>query len=198
MNLKSYIRGLGCGFILAGVILLVAFSASQNKSEKNDSKDNNKVVKNESVAAEKNSETDAAPAPETTAAPEITAESETTAAPETTKASETTTAPETTAAPETTKAPETTQEQTTKQEETTTQPPAPAVADGQVVHILIPGGTGSYAAAKILKDAGLIDDLDAFDEFMIQGGYESKLVVGEYDIQKGSDFTTIARAITRK
>ena len=34
MNLKSYIRGLGCGFILAGVILLVAFSASQNKSEK--------------------------------------------------------------------------------------------------------------------------------------------------------------------
>ena len=180
MNLKSYIRGLGCGFILAGVILLVAFSASQNKSEKNDSKDNNKVVKNESVAAEKNSETDAAPAPETTAAPEITAE------------------PETTAAPETTKAPETTQEQTTKQEETTTQPPAPAVADGQVVHILIPGGTGSYAAAKILKDAGLIDDLDAFDQFMIQGGYESKLVVGEYDIQKGSDFTTIARAITRK
>ena len=192
MNLKSYIRGLGCGFILAGVILLVAFSASQNKSEKNDSKDNNKVVKNESVAAEKNSETDAAPAPETTVTPETTAAPETAAVPETTKA------PETTAAPETTKAPETTQEQTTKQEETTTQPPAPAVADGQVVHILIPGGTGSYAAAKILKDAGLIDDLDAFDEFMIQGGYESKLVVGEYDIQKGSDFTTIARAITRK
>lgn len=192
MNLKSYIRGLGCGFILAGVILLVAFSASQNKSEKNDSKDNNKVVKNESVAAEKNSETDAAPAPETTVTPETTAAPETAAVPETTKA------PETTAAPETTKAPETTQEQTTKQEETTTQPPAPAVADGQVVHILIPGGTGSYAAAKILKDAGLIDDLDAFDQFMIQGGYESKLVVGEYDIQKGSDFTTIARAITRK
>ena len=192
MNLKSYIRGLGCGFILAGVILLVAFSASQNKSEKNDSKDNNKVVKNESVEAEKNSETDAAPAPETTVTPETTAAPETAAVPETTKA------PETTAAPETTKAPETTQEQTTKQEETTTQPPAPAVADGQVVHILIPGGTGSYAAAKILKDAGLIDDLDAFDEFMIQGGYESKLVVGEYDIQKGSDFTTIARAITRK
>ncbi len=192
MNLKSYIRGLGCGFILAGVILLVAFSASQNKSEKNDSKDNNKVVKNESVEAEKNSETDAAPAPETTVTPETTAAPETAAVPETTKA------PETTAAPETTKAPETTQEQTTKQEETTTQPPAPAVADGQVVHILIPGGTGSYAAAKILKDAGLIDDLDAFDQFMIQGGYESKLVVGEYDIQKGSDFTTIARAITRK
>ncbi len=178
MNLKSYIRGMGCGFVIAGVILLIAVSVNQNKSEKKDKKTDDKVIKQESVKPEESVADTIATDNDTQ---EVTTEEESKQE-------------ETTAAETTTQAETTTEAQT---EAPTTAPQETQPADDSVVHILIPGGTGSYAAAKILQDAGLIDNLDAFDEFMVQGGYESKLVVGEYDIKKGSDFETIAKAITR-
>ena len=92
---------------------------------------------------------------------------------------------------EVTKKEETTKEETTEQETTIQE----TTESGDKVTIEISKGTSSDDAAKVLKEAGLIDDEKAFDDFMKENNYESKLKIGSYSIEKGADFEQIAQKI---
>lgn len=66
----------------------------------------------------------------------------------------------------------------------------------QVVDVVIEGGSGSYEIASIMKSKGLVDDADAFNDYMIARGYDEKVNAGTYQIKIGATYEQIARTIT--
>ncbi len=59
-------------------------------------------------------------------------------------------------------------------------------------------GLLSSSVAREMKEAGIIDDVDAFDEYMEQSGNSRKIITGTYKIPKGASFEEIAKIITRQ
>lgn len=83
----------------------------------------------------------------------------------------------------------TTQAQTTQAETT-------AEEKGETVTIKIDGGSTSYAVCQKLHNAGLIENADEFDTYLVKNGYASRIRVGEYALKKGMSFQDIAEAIS--
>lgn len=158
MKIKSFIRGMGCGIIIASLVILLTLY--KDGYFKNDSKKNSdgKKVKTENTTCSSN---------------DVIKETKEEINKDTEKKEETTKE-------------ETTEQETTIQETT---------ESGDKVTIEISKGTSSDDAAKVLKEAGLIDDEKAFDDFMKENNYESKLKIGSYSIEKGADFEQIAQKI---
>lgn len=75
-------------------------------------------------------------------------------------------------------------------------PEAPAT--GEIVVITVSRGNGSETVAKNCQSAGLVEDADAFNKFMIQNGYSTVLRVGSFEIPTGSDMETVAKLLTGK
>ena len=57
-------------------------------------------------------------------------------------------------------------------------------------------GYSSDRVARILEDAGVIDNAAAFDRYLCGNGYDKKISVGSYQIPKGADYSTVAKLIT--
>ena len=55
----------------------------------------------------------------------------------------------------------------------------------------------SSSVARELREAGLIKDADAFDEYLEKSGMGRKIRAGKYKIPEGADFKEIAKIITR-
>ena len=172
MKIKSFIRGMGCGIIIASLVILLTLY--KYVYFKNDSKKNSdgKKVKTENITCSSN---------------DVIKETKEEINKDTEKKEETTAKDN----KEVTKKEETTKEETTEQETTIQE----TTESGDKVTIEISKGTSSDDAAKVLKEAGLIDDEKAFDDFMKENNYESKLKIGSYSIEKGADFEQIAQKI---
>ena len=54
------------------------------------------------------------------------------------------------------------------------------------------------SVAKEMEKAGIINDAEAFDEYIRENGYEKNLQSGKYKIPEGADFETIAKIISGK
>ena len=172
MKIKSFIRGMGCGIIIASlVILLTLYKDGYFKNDPKKSSDGKKV-KTENITCSSN---------------DVIKETKEEINKDTEKKEETTAKDN----KEVTKKEETTKEETTEQETTIQE----TTESGDKVTIEISKGTSSDDAAKVLKEAGLIDDEKAFDDFMKENNYESKLKIGSYSIEKGADFEQIAQKI---
>lgn len=65
-----------------------------------------------------------------------------------------------------------------------------------MVTIKIDGGASSYSICQKLQNAGLIEDANEFDEYLVKNGYASRLRVGEYTLEKGMSFQDIASIIS--
>lgn len=63
---------------------------------------------------------------------------------------------------------------------------------------VVRNGLLSSSVAREMAEQGIIDDADAFDEFIEKNGYGRKVRSGTYKIPKGADFETIAKIITRQ
>ena len=57
-------------------------------------------------------------------------------------------------------------------------------------------GYSSDRVANILQSAGVIDSASGFDKYLCSNGYDHRISVGTYSIQKGADYSTIAKMIT--
>ena len=57
-------------------------------------------------------------------------------------------------------------------------------------------GYSSDRVARILEDAGVIDNAAAFDRYLCGNGYDKKISVGSYQIPAGADYSTVAKLIT--
>ncbi len=60
----------------------------------------------------------------------------------------------------------------------------------------IHSGDSSVSVAKRLAEAGLVGDAKAFDQYLCQNGYDKKIRVGTYEIQNDSSNEEIAKIIT--
>lgn len=68
----------------------------------------------------------------------------------------------------------------------------------ETVVITIYPGDGSYAVARYLQQAGLVDDVDAYDEYLCDNGYDNAIRVGQVQIPAGSSYEEIARLLTSR
>ncbi len=62
--------------------------------------------------------------------------------------------------------------------------------------ITIVGGDGSYAVAKKLQEAGIVNSADSFDTFLCERGYDKKLRTGTFQIPANASDEQIARIVT--
>lgn len=60
------------------------------------------------------------------------------------------------------------------------------------------GGLLSSSVAREMKEAGIINNADAFDEYLEKSGNAKKVRAGTYKIPKGASYEQIARIITRQ
>ncbi len=70
--------------------------------------------------------------------------------------------------------------------------------DGQVkgvVSVHIPGGSTAYKAIQILYDAGVIDNVEAFNEYVISQNKTKEIRAGYYDIQIGCSYEELLQLL---
>ena len=75
---------------------------------------------------------------------------------------------------------------------------SPSPANPVQVQVTIPGGSSSDKVAKILHDAGLVDDAIQFNKFLIEKGWDRKIHSGTKSISQGASYEEIAKAITSR
>ena len=171
MKFVYYMRGFGCGILVAVMIMLLAGAAkSKVKTSETTASDNQSVI-----TTTKENKTE----PETTTAAQP--ETPTAAQPETTTAVgvKTTTA----AQPET---------PTAAEPETTT---AVQPAVGDVIIYLDPSYEQSEQVVALLHEKGIIEDEDAFNAYLNETGLAYEIQYGEKTVNPAMSFEEIAIAI---
>lgn len=223
MKLKSYLRGLGLGMIVTTIILVLAFRArnkemtdaeiiaraqqlgmvetslygsGEKEEEKETGPEENKKTEEsgegkidpESLSSGETQEESRSGNDETDRN-ETSGETTPAVSTEATTVAETTKAPETTPAPETTKAPETTPEETQKPQETT---------KAEIITILFEDISSADKASRLLYEAGIIQNVESFNDYLSEHGLATKVGEGEFQFRKGMSFEEIAAIITRR
>ena len=71
---------------------------------------------------------------------------------------------------------------------------------GEPVYSIIEVATGDYSdqVSQKLLNAGLIDDAEAFNSYLVDRGDDNMLVTGEHQIPMGADWEEIARLLCTK
>ena len=83
------------------------------------------------------------------------------------------------------------------------QEPAEAPADnatpvtGEKVDVIINGGSSSDTVAKLLYDAGLVDDAAAFNRYLIAKHKDTGIRSGKKSIAQGASYDEIISVITK-
>lgn len=75
--------------------------------------------------------------------------------------------------------------------------PEPTPAEPVSVQVTISGGSSSDKVAKILYDAGLVDDAVKFNRFLIESHLDTRIRSGNKNIMQGASYEDIAKAITQ-
>ncbi len=83
-----------------------------------------------------------------------------------------------------------------KQESTTAaKPESTTAADNEIV-LVFENIYTAEKATRILYEAGVIQDMDSFNEYLSENGYARRVGEGEFTFTKGMSFEEIARIIT--
>lgn len=136
-------------------------------------------------------------APRATAAPQETEAPGETAAPGATEAPEQTTGPGETVPPEGSAEPSSAPKETEAPGETAGPEPAVTAQPGEAVAIVIDRGADSYSVSVQLAAAGLIEDVEKYDDYLCNNGYARRICTGTFLIMPGSSEEQIAKIITR-
>lgn len=199
MKLKYYLRGMGIGIMITTLILIIAFSIHKNDTVQQEEPKQEAASK--TVAEAQNStqipmdtETETEPVTEQNNAEQTDTQKTT----EKQKENETSVV---SASTEEKASEEKTTEQKTSEtkssEEKISEKNTPAAAT-EKVRFEVGGGEYSDVICKRLLQAGLIDDADAFNKFLIQKDYDNLILPGVYDIPKGATYEEIAALLTTK
>ncbi|MDD6194246.1 MAG: hypothetical protein PUB19_05040 [Lachnospiraceae bacterium] len=89
----------------------------------------------------------------------------------------------------------------TKQEDTDGENTGEGQEEGkttEMVSFAVARGDSSAAVASRLQEMGLVDDAQAFDNFLAEQNFDNLLLPGEYTIPKDSSFLDIAKILTTK
>lgn len=199
MKLKYYLRGMGIGIMITTLILIIAFSIHKNDTVQQEEPKQEAASK--TVAEAQNStqipmdtETETEPATEQNNAEQTDTQKTT----EKQKENEKSVVSASTEEKESEeKASEQKTSETKSSEEKISEKNTPAAAT-EKVRFEVGGGEYSDVICKRLLQAGLIDDADAFNKFLIQKDYDNLILPGVYDIPKGATYEEIAALLTTK
>ena len=175
MKLKYFLRGLGIGILFTALVLCISY-----RSENSDSSVIERARKLGMEFPEKTPDTLLKPSASPDTAASGQAVKTPTATPGKTASS--------TAIP-TSKA---TAEPTIKPTEKSTEKPT-----GKVHTFTVRSGLLSSSVSREMKEAGIIKDADAFDEYLEKSGMGRKVLAGKYKIPVGASYEEIARIITK-
>lgn len=206
MKLRTYLRGLGLGLIVAALVTGVGSQQTMSDEQiKSRAKElgmmEGHTYLNQVDAAIETEET--AETEETTETEETAETEETTEMEETvetviveTLESESRVELESETAVEETKAQETAPEAESEPVEESREQPVEDTMAPETVTFQIHRGDSSVSVAKRLAEAGLVGDAKAFDRYLCQNGYDKKIRTGTYEIQSDSSNEEIAKIIT--
>ena len=206
MKLRTYLRGLGLGLIVAALVTGVGSQQTMSDEQiKSRAKElgmmEGHTYLNQVDAAIETEET--AEKEETTETEETAETEETTEMEETvetviveTLESESRVELESETAAEETKAQETAPEAESEPVEESREQPVEDTMAPETVTFQIHSGDSSVSVAKRLAEAGLVGDAKAFDQYLCQNGYDKKIRTGTYEIQSDSSNEEIAKIIT--
>ena len=69
---------------------------------------------------------------------------------------------------------------------------------GESIIINVSNGDSSYAVAKKMQSAGLVESAAEFDEFLCVNGYDKVLSTGDHKLYKGDSFENLAKGLSGK
>lgn len=215
MKLKYFLRGLGTGIILTALILCISYrSGKSSESVVDQAKELGMVFPEGTQPPDTFPEETGLP--EDTGSPSATAEG--TNLPATQKPnrkdkisssgagvmgteettdkteSKTTSKPEDTDKPEKTKKPKS----TVSPEKTVTPMASSTSQKEDVINFEVRSGLLSSTVAREMKEAGIIQNDEKFDEYLEKNGYSKSIKEGTYKITKGASYSDIAKIITRQ
>ena len=199
MKLKYYLRGMGIGIMITTLILVIAFSIHKNDTVQQEEPKQEAASK---TVAEAQNSTQIPMDTETEK--ELATEQNNAEKTDTKKTTEKQKENETSVVSASTeekqseeKASEQKTSETKSSEEKLSEKNTPAAAT-EKIRFEVGGGEYSDVICKRLLQAGLIDDADAFNKFLIQKDYDNLILQGVYDIPKGATYEEIAALLTTK
>lgn len=202
MKLKYYLRGMGIGIMITTLILIIAFSIHKNDTVQQEEPKQEAASK--TVAEAQNStqipmdtETESATEQNNAEQTDTQKTTEKQKENETSVVSASTEEKESEKKESEEKASEQKTSETKSSEEKISEKNTPAAAT-EKVRFEVGGGEYSDVICKRLLQAGLIDDADAFNKFLIQKDYDNLILPGVYDIPKGATYEEIAALLTTK
>ena len=188
MRLKYYLRGIGVGIVITTFLFMILLSFNKNNEEQL-----NTVIgdtESKTVAEYENGESNQADITK----PEETPQPNPDVLPEETPQPNPDVLPVEEPQPE-----EPQQPNSDVLPEETPQPEEPNPADSsEKVRFVISGGEYSDVICRELKEAGLIDDAEAYNKFLVEEDYDNYINPGVYDIPKNATYEEIAVLLTTK
>lgn len=231
MKLKSYLRGIGAGMIVAALVMGASMPKTtaspeiiNNETLKESVKKDNDTSLNEdktgalvSADLEKESESDLLPKDENLPVNEnlsdekdtsdtegtlieeggLNSDTENTEDIKTPEVSENDIKETETDKPVEEVKPEEPKNEEPKKEEPKTEGPKTELT-GETFTLKVISGDDSVSVSRRLYEAGLIESVSSFDDYLCEHRYDRFIGVGFYDIPVGADYDTMARIITRR
>lgn len=181
MNIKYYIRGLGMGVLVTTVLLTV----SNHMRDKNASTSSNAIQnQTQSVTQKETIEETKSPQLKTTEA-SLEENKSSLAELKTEKATQASTQ-------------KATQKETQKATDAKTEPSTKASnPSGGRIKVSLENVGSSESAAQAIMAAGLVDDWQDFNRYLMNNGYDRRIASSTFEFEGNEDYETIAKIITR-
>lgn len=190
MNLKYFLRGLGTGIVFGTLIMLVAYMMSggykisdEEVIERAKKLGYGIVEQNEKTTDADTEEVKISIAEVTTA--DNTNENTSEAVVDTTEDNSTSEATD-----------EITSEITSEEPTTETTDVQPSTIIKAT--ITVTAGMGSQNVARLLQDAGIIENASDFDSYLMKNGYATKIEIGTYEFNNSMSYQEIAEELIKK
>ncbi|MBR6382882.1 MAG: hypothetical protein IKS56_02755 [Lachnospiraceae bacterium] len=201
MNVKSYLKGIGVGIIVASLILIIAGNINNRMSDADVIKRAKELGMVEASAVNQSTETVVTANTEETkenAEAETKENSAETSTVETTEdktlVESNTTDTDTDTSEDTKPEDANVSEDNVADSNATDETTDTATENiGETVKVEVRSGMSSESVSLAVKNAGLVDDDTEFNKYLCENGYDKKLRVGSFDIPSGSDFETISK-----
>ena len=193
MNIKSYLKGIGVGMIVASLVLIIAGKYRMTDDQVIKRAEELGYTKGITVTV-----SDMQPKPEIVADDSSNQDEDSIVKekdnsdkkPETTEDSD---IKEDTVV-EDVKSPDDSAENTeTDESAETTEVVEDVTTNGETVKVEVKSGMSSESVSLAVKNAGLVESDTEFNKYLCENGYDKRLRVGSFDIPSGSDFETISK-----
>ena len=69
---------------------------------------------------------------------------------------------------------------------------------GEEIVVVVYSGEGSGTVSKRMAELGLVEDASEFDKFLMKNGYDKRISVGNYVMQKGMSWDEMGKVLCSK